>query len=118
MKAIPFFLLAASSVLAQEAPPVPEKAAAPAVVDSEKSVLFIDPKSRAADYMQAFELLRKDKPTLKVQLKTSGGAAIQITELTASASGTLLFVKIPASSGSKYMIVPIEDIQEISYSAG
>ena len=41
---------------------------------------------------------------------------MQISELTASTSGTLIFAKIPSNSGSKYIIVPIEDIQEIGHS--
>ena len=102
MNIAPLFLLLASSLPAQEAPH-PEKAAAVAAAvvapEVDKSVLFIDPKSRAADYVQA-----------------AGGTNLNISELTASSSGTLLFAKVPSNSGSKYLIVPIEEILEIAYS--
>ena len=119
MNIAPLFLLLASSLPAQEAPH-PEKAAAVAAAvvapEVDKSVLFIDPKSRAADYVQAFELLRKDKPSIKINLRAAGGTNLNISELTASSSGTLLFAKVPSNSGSKYLIVPIEEILEIAYS--
>ena len=114
MKILPLFLAAA---LAAQEPSVPEKATLPLGSDPEKSVLFIDPKNRANDYMQAFELLHKDKPTLKINLRTKGGMTIQVNEMTASSSGTLIFAKVPANSGSKYLIIPIEEIAEVSYSA-
>jgi hypothetical protein len=115
MKTVPLLLLLASALLAQDAP-LPEKAAAAAMPEIDKSVLFIDPKGRANDYVQAFDLLRKDKPSLKIQLRTMGGATLHISELIASSSGTMLFAKVPANSGSKYLIVPIEEILEIAYS--
>jgi len=114
------FLLAMSSLSAQETRPVekpPSAATAIATIpDTDKSVLFIEPKNRASDYVQAFELLRKDKPILKVALRTTGGSTLNISELTASSNGTLLFVKVAGNSGSKYLIIPIEEIMEIAYS--
>ncbi len=114
MKSLFLLLLAATSLSAQEV--LPEKAAVASVPDTDKSVLFIDPKSRGNDYVQAFDLLRKDRPSVKINLRTVTGAALSISELSASANGTLLFAKVPSNSGAKYVIVPIEEIMEIAYS--
>ena len=117
MKAL--FLLAAALATPEEgAQQIPEKMVKGAVIrETEKSVLFIDPKNRATDYVQAFELLRKDKPSVKISLKTERDPVISnIGEITASANGTLLFVKVPSNQGSKYVIVPIEELVEIGYS--
>jgi hypothetical protein len=116
MKIIPCILLLAGPLLAQETPHAEKAAAASAIPDVDKSVLFIEPKGRASDYIQAFELLRKDKPSIKISLRTMGGATLTISELTSSSNGTLLFAKVPSNSGSKYLIVPIEEILEIAYS--
>jgi hypothetical protein len=116
MKCIPCCLLLTGSLLAQETPPI-EKTAAATIPDLDKSVLFIEPKGRANDYVQAFELLRKDKPSTKISLRTMGGTSLNISELTSSSNGTLLFAKVPSNSGSRYLIVPIEEILEISYSS-
>lgn len=118
MKAL-FLLAAAANALAPEdaTQAVDKQQKAAAISETEKSVLFIDPKHRATDYVQAFELLRKDKPSVKISLKTLGNTLIpNIAELTASSNGTLLFVKIPSNQGSKFIVIPIEEIVEIAYS--
>ena len=122
MKTLPFFLalLLTPFLFAQDAQH-PEKAAAATTAatapsDADKSVLFIEPKGRASDYVQAFELLRKDKPSTKITLRTKTGTPLALNDLTSSANGTLLFAKIPSNTGSKYLIVPIEEIVELAYS--
>jgi len=99
--------------------PIPTQAvpATAATTNSEiRSSLMIDPKSRAHDYTQAFELLRREKPTLKINIKTASGLLANVSELLAAENGTLLLVKVPFTQGTKFLIVPIEDVQEIAYS--
>jgi hypothetical protein len=81
-----------------------------------KSVMIIDPKARANDYVQAFDFLRKDKPTLKIMIRTTQAMFIGVTDVTASSSGTLLMVKTLSNQGLKTQFVPIEQIMEINYS--
>ena len=107
-------------VLAQETPPVspPQKSAAASSTQSGKSLLMIDPKARAQDYVQAFDLLRKDKPTQKIMIILFNGMILtSVGEITASVNGTLLLIKYNSTSGNKYQVVPVEEIAEIAYSS-
>ncbi len=82
-----------------------------------KAIFPIDHKQRTADIVQAYELLKKDKPTLKIALRTTAGAIYaNVSELTSASGGTLLFVKNISQQGSKYTILPVEEVAEINYS--
>jgi|GEM_PF-1711194 len=116
-----FSLTLAALLLAAQEPAAPEKNAAPpsavaAAVQEAHSSMIIEPKARAQDYTQAFELLRRERPSLKINIQTSSGLLANVAELSSADNGTLMLIKIPFSQGSKYLIVPIEDIKEISYS--
>jgi hypothetical protein len=114
--------LSLAMLLAAQEPAAPEKTAAPspaavaAAVQEAHSSMIIEPKARAQDYTQAFELLRRERPTLKINIQTSNGTLGNVAELSSADNGTLMLIKIPFSQGSKYLIVPIEDIKEIAYS--
>lgn len=116
MKFIPV-LLAAASLASQEAA-VPKPVVNPGAADpSSKSTLLIDAKARAGDYVQAFEMLRKDKPTLKIMIHMASGLSISnVTEISSTANGTLVLIKSASTTGNKYQIVPIEEIKELAYS--
>jgi hypothetical protein len=120
MKCTLTFLLAAT-LTAQEIPlnkslpPVAPPPAA-ALTSSSKSVVVIDPKMRAADYAQAFDLLRREKPMNKITIRTSSTVYSNVTELSVTKGGTLLLLKSISNQGTKTNIVPVEDIMEISYS--
>lgn len=105
-------LLVASVMTAQEMP----KNAAVLVESSSKSVMVIDPKARGADLAQAFDLLRKNSPTQKILLRTASAELTNITDITLSGSGTLLLVKVLSSQGSRTLVVPVEQVTELSYS--
>jgi hypothetical protein len=115
-----FFLLLTATIFAQEARKMP---AAPqtvptvaAAVSNEKSILLIEPKARANDFVQAFDMLRKDKPTLKIMLRTSNHLIMNVTDVTASSGGTLLYIKMLSNQGARIQIIPVEEMMEISYS--
>lgn len=116
MKFFPVLLAAAS--LAGQEPAAPKTSLSPGAADaSTKSTLLIDAKARASDYVQAFEMLRKDKPTLKIMIHMAGGSSISnVTEISSTANGTLVLIKSASTTGNKYQIVPIEEIKELSYS--
>lgn len=115
----PLILLIANALVAQEAakpvaPPTPPAAVA-ATIDN-KSVMIIDPKARTNDYVQAFDFLRKDKPTLKIMVRTTQSIILGVTDVTASASGTLLMIKTLSNQGIKVQFIPVEQVMEINYS--
>ena len=118
MKSLPLLLLS-TTLIAQDPPPPPPSPTIPAAAMTEgKSILVIEPKSRASDYIQAFDMLRRDKPTLKIAIHISGGAMLEnVTEVSTVKNGTLLMIKYASSSGTKYQVVPIEEIAEMSYSS-
>ena len=119
MNALPLLLMHALFAAQEPAIPPAEKSPPPTAALSTQdlhSALLIDPKQRAKDYIQAFELLRKEKPALKVNAQTTTGTLANISELSAADNGTLLFIKVPSNQGTKYSIVPIEELQEIVYS--
>lgn len=107
------FLFFAHAVFAQEAPPA---AVAATTTTTNKSVMIIDPKARANDFVQAFDLLRKDKPTLKIGVRTSSGMVMNVTDITAAPGGTLLWIRVLSNQGTKIQVVPVEEMMEINYS--
>lgn len=115
-----FFFLFAHTLFAQEAPKPPSLPANTAPVISmdipNKNIMVIDPKARASDYVQAFDFLRKDKPTLRIMIRTADTLFTGVTDITASTGGTLLMVKVLSTQGSRTQIIPIEQILEINYS--
>ena len=120
MRWIPL-LLVSHALMAQEAP-APEKKPplqlpSAAVSVNAKTIMEIDSKSRASDYLQAFELLRKEKPTLKIMIRTASGLTLMnVTEISVAQNNTLFFIRYISSQGNKIQILPIEDLTEINYS--
>jgi hypothetical protein len=104
------FLLLAQTLLAEETPKVT------AAMTENKSVIVIDPKARASDYVQAFDMLRKDKPTLKIMIRTVSAVIPHVSEISAATSGTLLFIKVLSNQGAKIQPIPVEEIMEMTYS--
>ena len=81
-----------------------------------QSFIMIDPKSRASDLKEAFELLKREKTGPKVILQLSDGSTISnIVDFTVATSGTLLIIKYNGMQGLKYQVINIEDISSISH---
>jgi hypothetical protein len=113
----PMIFFAAASLAAQEAPPATPAPAISSGISGNKSILVIEPKSRANDWVQAFDLLRRDKPTLKIMIRTYSGMTLaNVTDLTVAHGGTLFIVRVLSNQGSKYQILPVEEIVEVAYS--
>jgi hypothetical protein len=82
----------------------------------QRSIMVIPPKERALDYVKAFELLKLEKPSAKIFFQLSSNKIINnIIDIALLDNGTLLLFKIATTQGTKLVIVPIEDIQEISH---
>ncbi len=108
-------LFFSSALFAQDT--TPSQTAAATASTMNRSIIMIDPKGRANDYSQAFDFLRKDKPTQKIMVRMMNGMILSnVSEITATQSGTLLMIKFLSNSGNKTQIVPIEDIMELNYS--
>lgn len=118
---ISLFLLFSQALFANESP-LEKKAAPAASIAAAKtsqpgSFFVIDPKTRATDYVQAFDFLRKDKPTLKIRILLSNGQELsQVTDLSTTHGGSLLLAKYLSNQGTKYQIIPVEELGELSYS--
>lgn len=113
-----FLLLFAISLSAQESAP-PKADLLHAGVGMEtgaKSLIVIEPKARASDLIDAFDFLRKDRPTYKIALRTVEAMFPSVADLSATTNGTLLLVKILSNQGARTQIVPIEQVLELSYS--
>lgn len=117
MKYTPAIFFLAASLAAQEALPTPPSIPAVSAMPNNKSILVIDPKIRANDYAQAFDFLRKDRPTLKIVVRTTSGMTFyNVTDLSVTQGGTLFLIKFLSNQGSKTQILPIEELVEIAYS--
>jgi hypothetical protein len=105
------FIIAAAALAAPETPP------AAITTTTSRSVLVIDPKARANDWMQAFDLLRKDKPTAKMMVRTLSGQTLSnISDLSVTQGGTLFMLRIVSNQGYKYQFLPVEELLEVTYS--
>lgn len=81
----------------------------------ERSILAIDPKNRALDFVQAYEILKKDKPSLKIAIRTPHQMLSGIASISMTTNGTLLIVKLLSHQGAELKIVPVEEIVEMTY---
>ena len=82
-----------------------------------KSYIRIDPKARATDYMQAFELLKKEKPVGQISFELEKGERINnVIDVTLMNQGTLFFFKYNTPQGVRQKIVEVESVRAISSS--
>lgn len=81
-----------------------------------KSIMMIDPKDRASDFIKAFDTLRKEIAPIKIFFHISKGAPISnIMDLTLMENGTLMLFRISTPQGPQYKIVPVEDLLDITH---
>ncbi len=81
-----------------------------------KSLMMIDPKERAADFIKAFETLRKEISPAKIYFHIIKGSPISnIMDVSLMENGTLLIFRVSTSQGPQYKIVPIEDVLDVTH---
>ena len=81
-----------------------------------KNSLIIDPTMRALDYQQAFEALRKEKPSNKVCITLLSGSILSsIIEMQKMANSTLFLIRYNSPQGIKVQAVELESIVGIGY---
>lgn len=82
-----------------------------------KSIMMIDPKDRAGDFIKAFETLRKEIAPNKIYFHIAKGMAINnVMDLSLMEHGTLLIFRVSTPQGPQYKIVPVEDVLDVSHS--
>jgi len=81
-----------------------------------RPVMTVDPQKRAQDYIQAFELMRKEKTSNKVLIHlTDGSSLTNVIEMAAIGNGTLIHFKTNTPQGIKIQIVEVEKILSITH---
>ena|ERR1700722_9372967 len=92
-------------------PAVLVEAAAANKAATTKGVMTIDPKMRAADLMQAFETLRREKTTAKVVFQLANGKTLtNIIEMTLMTNGSVILFRYNTPQGIQLQVVPTEEI--------
>jgi hypothetical protein len=85
-------------------------------METKKNTLQIDPTLRALDYQQAFEALRKEKPSHKVCVSLENGTVFShIIEMQRMTNGTLFLLRYNSPQGIKLQVVELESIINIGY---
>ena len=113
------FLLALPFALtAQESPAPPMPAESSALLRSTgRSTIVIEAKGRAEDIVKAYDLLKREKPTLRISAHTYSGAILSnVVEITAMPNGTLLLFRVSSTQGIKNVFVPVDDVIDLYYS--
>lgn len=84
-------------------------------ISEQKDVIVIEPKQRAEDFSEAYEMMKRGKSPQKIVFHLSDGKSLtNVLEMKAMKNGTLLLFKINTSVGNQYELVPIENLITIS----
>jgi hypothetical protein len=76
----------------------------------------IDGKSRAHDYLQAFDLLKKEKTANKVQFVLKDNSLItNIIDIQLMEQGSLMVFRFNTTQGIRYRVVPLEEIVRLEH---
>ncbi len=76
----------------------------------------VEAKARAQDYLQAFDMLRKEKTTGKVQFLLKDGSAVSnIIDIQLMEQGSLLLFRFNSSQGIRFRVVALEDILRLEH---
>ncbi|MBS3905239.1 MAG: hypothetical protein KGZ39_07930 [Simkania sp.] len=73
-------------------------------------------KARAQDYLQAFDILRKEKTSGKVQFLLKDGSTVtNIIDIHLMEQGSLLVFRFNSAQGIRFRIVALEDILQLEH---
>ena len=80
------------------------------------SYMMVTPAARAADFQQAFDLLKKEKSSGKVYFELSDGTTIgNVIDMAPMSNSTVILFRYNTSQGIQYQVVKIEDIVGLRY---
>lgn len=81
-----------------------------------RSIMMIDPKQRAADYVRAWESLKMEKSTAKVAFTLADGSEISnIIDIKPMPNDTLVLFRYTSPKGVLFQVVEIENITGITH---
>ena len=83
---------------------------------STQSYMMIAPAARAADFQQAFEILKKEKTPGKVYIQLADGSTISnVIDMSLMSNSTLVLFRYNSPQGILLQLVRVEEIQRIGY---
>ncbi len=83
---------------------------------STQSYMMIAPAARAADFQQAFEMLKKEKTAGKVYIQLADGSTItNVIDMSLMSNSTLVLFRYNSPQGILLQLVRVEEIQTIGY---
>lgn len=83
---------------------------------SSRSIMVVDPKQRADDYIRAFEMLKQEKSSNKVYFEIAGGKKItNVIDLKLLPNNTLIMFRFNTPDGINFEVVEIEDIRGVHH---
>lgn len=107
---------AAQTTAPDHRPKTQEASAIARMAESANSVIVIDPKARAADYMEAFKLLKQEKSTTKVFFQLADGKKISnVIDIKMMPESTLVMFRYSTPKGIQFQVVEIENIVSIMH---
>lgn len=78
-------------------------------------LIVVHPADRAKDLKAAFEYLKKEKIPNRVMYKLRSGESLSgISEVTVLPGGTMLIFKLMTPAGTKFRVIPVEDVESIN----
>lgn len=111
MKVI-FFLALPFALAAEETP----QQSSPPLLPGSRSMIVIEAKARSDDVVKAYELLKREKPTLKISARTVSGQILSnIADITPMPNGTLLLFRLSTNLGVKNQFISVEDVADLFY---
>jgi hypothetical protein len=108
---------AAISLHAQDSDDMKKSQMAAISEGNAKSIMMIDPKDRAGDFIKAFDTLRKEIAPTKIYFHIAKGSPITgIMDVSLMDNGTLMIFRVSTPQGPQYKIVPVEDVLDVTHS--
>ena len=81
-----------------------------------RSIISIDAKKRADDYLKAYLLIRKSNPSSRIFFKLANGTTLtNIADVTVLENGTLILFKTTTTQGLKNDVIPVEEIISLGH---
>lgn len=92
------------------------QALAETMPSTSRSIMVIDPKERASDYLKAWELLKQEKSTAKVVFELSDGKKISnVIDMKLMPGNTLIVFRYSTPQGIQFQVVEVEDLAGIMH---
>lgn len=81
-----------------------------------RSIITIEAKKRADDYLKAYLLIRQSNPSSRIFFKLANGTTlINIADVAVLENGTLMLFKTTTTQGLKNDVIPVEEIISLGH---